>query len=69
MAGSYLLDSLFTMRSFGGTFTTDVHVLLNAVSRSEVQASINNILLLALDDRLDFAVHATLDFVRFRRKG
>ena len=60
-----MLDSLFTMRSFGGTFTTDVHILLNDVSRFdatvsgfEVQASFNDILFLALDDRLDFAVGA-----------
>ncbi|MCB1745645.1 MAG: hypothetical protein KDK06_00625 [Gammaproteobacteria bacterium] len=64
-AGTWQLDALFDMRSFGGTHSTDVHVALNGnplfdnlVTTFDDQAAFNVALALAPGDHLDFAVGA-----------
>ena len=71
--GSYQLTSSFNMRSFGGTHSTDVHVLLdnNTLSQlfnSTVNAfneskSYNALLLLTAGDFIDFVVGANGSFL------
>jgi hypothetical protein len=59
----YILTSLFNMRSFGGTSSTDVHVLLNdvvlfnsIVAGFNAQTEFNDQFTLSQGDRLDFVV-------------
>ncbi len=59
----YTLTSLFNMRSFGGTSSTDVHILLNGVSLFSsfvtgfnAETAFNDLLTLAQGDQLDFVV-------------
>ncbi len=59
----YILTSLFNMRSFGGTSSTDVHVLLNdvelfnsIVTGFNAQTEFNDRFTLTQGDRLDFVV-------------
>lgn len=68
--GRYTLDSLFEMRSFGGTSSTDVHVLLNGVSLFDSgvsgftsQTAFSAELLLSASDQLDFVVGAAGSFL------
>lgn len=64
--GSYQLNSSFNMRSFAGTNSTDVHVLLNNNTVSQLYSGtvsgfndtdfFNSVLSLSAGDLLDFAV-------------
>ena len=69
-SGAYSLTSLFNMRSFGGSHSTDVHVLLNnveqftdVVATFDDQKTFNSALGLASGDVLDFVVGANNDFL------